>query len=130
MRCRLVVATRTGDRRHILAAAVGEVQHGGSSLRLALVRGAENVPLLPRGLVHVEIVGLFDPASQYSVVLDHLAPGKDIETVATLYGQHPNSPVELEVLLDGEQLASGPYSLRIVKQASHEEPLDFGFVKL
>lgn len=120
-----------GTQPHILAAAVaGEVERGGPSLRLALVRGAENVTLLPRGTVRVEIVGLFDPGSQYSVVLDRLRPGEDIETVAALYGQHPKSPVALDIRLDGEQLASGSYSLRIIKQASREEPLDFGFVKL
>ena len=56
-------------------------------------------------------------------------PEKDAETVATLYGQHPSSPVTLEVMLDSEQLDAGAYSLRVLKQASDEEPLDFGFVK-
>jgi len=113
----------------ILVAIAGNSPAGTATMRLALVRGTQDVLVLPRGAVRVEIVGLFDPGFHYSVVLDRLRPGKDAETVAALYGQHPSSPVTLEVLLDSEQLASGNYSLRVVKQASHEEPLDFGFVK-
>jgi hypothetical protein len=115
---------------HILAAATGQIEPGAASLRLALVRGAENVPLIPKGVVRIEIVGLFDMGFHYSVMLDQLEPGKRVETVAALYGQPPASPMSLSVLLDGDQLASGNYSLRIVKQGSHDEPLDFGFMKL
>src|SRR5215510_7980461 len=43
-----------------------------STLRLALVRGAGNMPQLPDGRVRVEIVGLFDSGYEYSVSLDRL----------------------------------------------------------
>jgi hypothetical protein len=37
--------------------------------------------------------------------------------------------MSLEILIDGNQLESGSYSLRVRKQASDEDPLDFSFVK-
>ena len=49
--------------------------------------------------------------------------------IGTLYGQQPSSPVTLEVMLDGRQLAPGSYSLRVRKQASDEEALEFRFAK-
>ncbi len=81
-------------------------------------------------MVRVEIVGLFDVEHQYSVALDRLEQNKKIDTVATLNDQRPNSPVSLVVIIDSKQLRAGPYSLRVRKQASGEEALDFGFVKL
>ena len=54
---------------------------------------------------------------------------QNIATVATLYGQHPTSPVTLEVMIDGDQLEAGSYFLRVRKQASDEEPLDFPFAR-
>ena len=113
----------------LMAAVSTDAQRSGPSLRLALVRGAENAPQLASGIVRVEIVGLFDPGSHYSIALDRLEKKKNIDTVATLYGQHPSSPVTLEVMIDSDQLDSGAYSLRVRKQASDEEALDFGFVK-
>lgn len=110
-------------------AAVTDVQRAGPSMRLALVRGAESVPQLPAGKVRVEIVGLFDPGFHYSVMLDRLRQQRDVANIATLYGQHPTSPVTLEVMLDGDQLTPGTYSLRVRKQASDEEALDFTFEK-
>jgi hypothetical protein len=113
----------------IMAAVTTDEQRNGKSLRLALVRGSESTPSLPSGMVRVEIAGLFDPGFQYSVALDRLDPKRNIDTVATLYGQHPASPVTLEVMVDGGQLESGTYSLRVRKQASIEEALDFEFLK-
>jgi hypothetical protein len=113
----------------IMAAVTSDVQRNGRSLRLALVRGSESSPGLPPGLVRVEIAGLFDPGFQYSIALDRLDAKKNIDTMATLYGQHPTSPVTLEVMVDGGQLAAGTYSLRVRKQASDEEALDFEFLK-
>jgi len=113
----------------ILAAVTDSTPHGGTSLRLALVRGAETVPALPPGLVRVEIVGLFDAGNLYSVALDRREQNQKIDTVATLNDQHPASPMSLEVLIDSKQLRPGAYSLRVRKQASGEEALDFGFAK-
>jgi hypothetical protein len=115
--------------RPLLAAISGDAQHKGTTMRLALVRGAETAPALQGGLVRVEIVGLFDTGIHYSVALDRLQPKKAVDTLATLYGQHPASPMSLEVLIDSDQLAAGTYSLRVRKQSSDEEDLDFIFVK-
>jgi hypothetical protein len=118
-----------GAHSQVLAALTSDVQRDGPSMRLALVRGAENVPRLPAGKVRVEIVGLFDPGFHYSVMLDRLRQQHDVANIATLYGQHPSSPVTLEIMLDSDQLATGTYSLRVRKQASDEEALDFTFRK-
>ena len=115
--------------RPLLAAVSGDAQQKSSTLRLALVRGADTTPALQSGLVRVEIVGLFDTGIHYSVALDRLQPQKAIDTLATLYGQHPSSPMTLQVLIDSDQLEAGTYSLRIRKQSSDEEALDFSFVK-
>ena len=93
------------------------------------MRGADTVPALPPGIVRVEIVGLFDPGFHYSVALDRLEQNQNVDTVATLNGQHPTSPITLEVMIDSDSCAPGTYSLRVRKQASGEEALDFGFVK-
>jgi hypothetical protein len=121
--------TNPAGARPVLASIAGETQLKGPSMRLALVRGAEAAPALQHGLVRVEIVGLFDTDVHYSVSLDRLDPRKSIETMAALHGQHPTSPMTLEVMLDSEQLKPGAYSLRVRKQSSDEEALDFGFVK-
>lgn len=113
----------------IMAAVSTDAQRNGRSLRLALVRGSETTPTLPSGLVRVEIAGLFDTGFQYSIALDRLDTRRNIDTVATLYGQHPASPMTLEVMVDSGQLESGTYSLRVRKQASTEEALDFEFLK-
>jgi hypothetical protein len=113
----------------IMAAVSADSQHQGRLLRLALVRGTENTPELPRGLVRVAIAGLFDTASRYSVALDRLDQKRNIDTVATLYGQAPASPMTLEVMVDSDQLEPGSYSLRVRKQDSSEEALDFEFLK-
>jgi len=118
-----------GVQPQILATVATEDQRQGTSLRLALVRGADSMPRLPAGAVRVEIVGLFDPGFHYTVALDRIGPQQNVSTVATLYGQHPTSPVTLEVMVDGEQLDAGSYFLRVRKQASDEEALDFSFVK-
>lgn len=116
-------------RPNILAAIATDSGYSGPTLRLALVRGADNTPALPGGAVRVEIVGLFDNTARYSVVLERLQDNRRTETVAALYGQSPSSPVTLEVLLDGDQLAPGSYALHVMKQDSNGEPLSFGFVK-
>lgn len=124
-------STRGGDGRAppALAALTDTAIHGGPALRLAMVRGAESAPRLPAGTVRVEIAGLFDTGFHYTVSLDRLEPGHGVENIATLYGQHPSSPISLEVLVGGDRLRSGTYFLRVRKQGSDEEPLDFGFVK-
>jgi hypothetical protein len=119
----------TVTSRPVMAAVQTDSQRNGPSLRLALVRGTETAPLLQRGIVRVEIVGLFDLGFHYSVALDRLEQNKKIDTIATLYSQHPTSPVTLEVMVDSDQLPAGSYSLRVKKQASDEESLDFGFLK-
>lgn len=116
-----------GAHPQVLAAVTRSAEHDGPSMRLALVRGAESLPQLPAGRVRVEIVGLFDPGFHYTVTLDRLRRQRDAANVATLYGQQPSSPVTLEVMLDGKQLAPGIYSLRVRKQASDEEALEFTF---
>ena len=113
---------------HALAAVVPELQHGGTSMRLALERGAE-IPELPRGVVRVAIAGLFETGAQYSVALDRLHALKPAQTIATLEAETPTSPVTLEVMIDSDLLESGTYSLRVHRQASAEEALDFGFIK-
>jgi hypothetical protein len=113
----------------IMAALSVASPNADTSMRLALVRGSDTVPALPKGLVRVEIVGLFDAGNMYSVALDRREQNQKIDTVATLNDQHPSSPMSLEVLIDSKQLRPGPYSLRVRKQASGEEALDFGFMK-
>jgi hypothetical protein len=112
----------------LLAAVTSESQRSGPALRLAMVRGNENAPVLPEGSVRVEIVGLFDLGFHYSVALDRLERNT-YATVATLYSQHPTSPVTLDVMVESDQLPPGTYALRVRKQSSDEEPLDFNFVK-
>jgi hypothetical protein len=118
-----------GGTPAIMAAVAADTPRTASSLRLALVRGGDSTPVLPAGRVRVEIVGLFDTAHQYSVALDRLDVKRNIDTVATLYGQRPAHPMTLEVVVDADQLESGTYSLRVRKQAPEEEALDFEFLK-
>jgi hypothetical protein len=113
----------------VLAAVTSAAQRSGPSMRLALVRGMDSSPELQRGFVRVEIVGLFDPGFHYTVSLDRLERQKNVETIGTLYSQHPTSPITLEVMVDSDRLRAGTYSLRVRKQASGEEPLDFSFLK-
>lgn len=115
--------------RQILAAVTTTAQREGASMRLALVRGVDGAPHLPAGKVRVEIIGLFDPGQPYSVALDYFDQKHGIVTVAALYGQSPSSPVTLEVMVNGDQLDSGSYFLRVSKQDSDEEPLDFSFIR-
>jgi hypothetical protein len=120
---------RPGAHPPFLAAVVNAEQREGTSMRLALVRGAEGLPHLPPGKVRVEIIGLFDPDSHYTVALDRIVVNQGIVTVASLFGQHPTSPVTLEVMIDSQGLESGNYFLRVRRQGSDEEPLDFSFIK-
>ena len=112
-----------------LAAVVPELQRGGISMRLALVRGDEDMPALPGGEVRVGIAGLFETGAQYSISLDRLLSHEPAQTIATLQDQRPASSVTLEVMIDSDQLQSGTYSLRVLRQGSDEEALDFGFIK-
>jgi hypothetical protein len=114
--------------RAVMAAVTTDAQRNGASLRLAQVRGAESVPALGSTVVRVEIVGLFDSGAMYNITLDRLDEQR-VHTLTTLYGQHPSTPVTLEFMLDAEDLPAGSYSLRVRKQSSDEEPLDFGLVK-
>lgn len=113
----------------VMAAVATQAERGGPSMRLALVRGAESMPALQPGRVRVEIVGLFDPVNDYTVALDRLEEQKNVHTLATLYSQRAASPMTLEVMIDSDRLEPGAYTLRVRKQASDEEPLDFGFLK-
>jgi anti-sigma factor RsiW len=113
----------------IMAQVTRETPSGGPSLRLAMVRGNESTPALPRGRVRVAIAGLFDPGFHYSIALDRVDQKRNIDTIATLNGQSPTSPDTLEVFVDSDQLDAGAYSLRIRKQASSDEALDFEFLK-
>jgi hypothetical protein len=113
----------------ILAAAAPGATHPAATMRLALVRGSGNMPRLPAGPVRVEIVGLFDPDSLYSIALDHFGPNRSIDTVDALASQKPTSPVTLEIVIDSGQLESGTYALRVRRQNSDEEPLEFRFLK-
>ena len=122
-------AWTVGSRAHsptLLAAVVDGSPAGDTSMRLALVRGSDSIPTLPDGLVRVEIVGLFETGNSYSVALDRREQNQN-DTVATLNDQQPSSPMSLDVLIDSKQLRPGSYSLRVRKQASGEEALDFGF---
>jgi hypothetical protein len=118
-----------GMQPHLLAAVTSQTERSGLSMRLALVRGAGTMPQIPPGRVRVEIVGLFDQASRYSVALDRLQPQQNVVTVATLYEQLPTSPITLEVMIDGDELTAGTYALHVRRQSSDEEALDFSFVK-
>ena len=117
------------DDSAIRAAVTTDDHRQATMLRLALVRGDGTTPPLPDGLVRVAIAGLFDPGFNYSIALDRLDAKRNVDTVATLNNQHPASPLTLEVLIDGDRLEPGTYSLRIRKQASSEEALDFEFLK-
>jgi hypothetical protein len=114
--------------RALMAAVSTDAQRNGASLRLAQVRGAESVPTLGSSVVRVEIVGLFDSAGLYNITLDRIDEQR-AHALTTLYGQHPSSPVTLEFMLDAEDLPAGSYTLRVLKQSSDDEPLDFGLVK-
>lgn len=118
-----------GSVQHPLLGAVTEARHSGPTLRLALERGEHSVPRLPAGFVRIEIAGLFDTNAHYSVSLERIERQKSAETLATVYGQHPASPTALELMIDSDDLRPGAYSLRLRKQASDEEPLDFEFLK-
>jgi hypothetical protein len=118
-----------GLHDHVLMAGVTTAaERSGPSLRLAQVRGANDLPRLHSGVMRVEIVGLFDTAAHYSVTLDRIEPGP-VESLSTLYRQHPNSPVTLEFMLDSGHLQAGSYRLRVRKQTSDEDSLDFDVVK-
>jgi hypothetical protein len=112
----------------IMGAVTASAPQGDASLRLALVRGSDSTPALPPGLVRVEIVGLFDAGNIYSVALDRREQNQN-DTIATLNDQRPASPMSLEVLIDSKQLREGSYSLRVRKQGTGEEALEFGFEK-
>ena len=118
-----------GDQPAVLASVPAETQQQYATMRLALVRGAESMPRLSRGLVRVEIVGLFDTGFTYDIALDRIDGDKIIATVASLRGQQPATPVTLEVLVDSAQLEPGSYFLRVRKEQSDEEALDFSFIK-
>lgn len=122
--------TSSGMGGHVIMAAVtSEAERSGPSLRLAQVRGAYDLPRLHAEVMRVEIVGLFDTASHYSVTLDWLKPDRTAESISSLYGQHPSSPVTLEFMLDSGRLKAGYYTLRVRKQGSDEDFLDFDIVK-
>jgi len=119
----------SGASQPLLAAVSDDSPRTGATMRLALVRGADTAPALQKGRVRVEIVGLFDTGVHYVISLDRLEPKKEVDTLATLYAQHASSPMTLEVVIDSDRLERGAYSLRVRKQSSDEEGLDFGFVK-
>lgn len=113
----------------IMAAVTTDAHRSVASLRLAGVRGSEGTPELPDGRVRVAIAGLFETGHRYSIALDRLDTKRNIDTIASLNDQSPTAPMTLEVMIDGAQLEPGTYSLRIRKQSSSEEALDFEFLK-
>lgn len=119
----------TPEHRELMAVVEPGMKHEVRTMRLALVRGSDTTPELQPGLWRVEVVGLFDTNHHYSIALDRLDVKRNIDTLATLHGQHPVSKNSLEVLIDSDQLQPGAYSLRIRKQASTEEALDFEFLR-
>src|SRR6185369_5812836 len=50
-----------------ILAAVNHGGYEGKTLRLARLRGGNTTPVLERGLVRIEIVGLFDPEAHYTL---------------------------------------------------------------
>lgn len=122
---------RTGGLHdHVYMAAVTtDAERNGPSLRLAQVRGADDLPKLQSGVMRVEIVGLFDTSAHYSVTLDRIEPDGPAESLSALYRQHPTSPVTLEFMLDSGRLQAGSYALRVRRQSSDEDSLDFDVVK-
>ena len=58
-----------------------------------------------------------------------IEPDGPAESLSTLYRQHPSSPVTLEFMLDSGRLQAGSYALRVRKQSSDEDSLDFDVVK-
>ncbi|MEO8061187.1 MAG: hypothetical protein ABI821_00415 [Pseudomonadota bacterium] len=120
---------RSRHSQPLLSAVSGDLSRTTGTMRLALVRGADTAPALQKGRVRVEIVGLFDTGVHYVVSLDRLGPKKEVDTLATLSGQHASTPMTLEVVIDSDRLERGAYSLRVRRQSSDEEALDFGFVK-
>jgi hypothetical protein len=119
--------TCPGAHPRFLPAVATEEQRQGTSMRLALVRGADSMPHCRAARCESKSSACSIPASTTPIALDRIGPHQNIATVATLYGQHPTSPVTLEVMIDGEQLDAGSYFLRVLKQASDEEALDFPF---
>ena len=114
--------------RVLMASVTTDAERSGPSLRLAQVRGLDHLPKLHSGVMRVEIVGLFDQSAHYSVTLDRIEPGP-AESLSALYRQHPSSPVTLEFMLDAGRLQAGSYALRVRKQSSDEDSLDFDVVK-
>ncbi len=112
----------------ILEASGGEHTSGGRVLRLAMVRGAEGMPELPAGRARVEIVGMFEPGVDYTITLTGLEE-RATQPVATLEHQRASSTVTMQVLVDGDRLTPGAYTLRVRRPESADEPLDFVFVK-
>ena len=117
-----------GSPPSILASLSEDLPRTSAAMRLAMVRGADAPPALPQGHVRVEIVGLFDQQAEYSVALERLGQ-EGVHTIATLDGQRASSPVTLQVVIESDVLEPGAYSLRVRRQDSADEPLDFGFVK-
>jgi hypothetical protein len=123
----------------ILAAVAHDGRAARETLRLARIRGSETMPVLQPRPVRIEIVGLFDVESDYTLTLDRRATADEaradetradeLEIVSTLDGLHPASSTSLEVTLDGSRLQPGAYSLRVSRRGSSDEALEFGFVR-
>jgi hypothetical protein len=113
----------------ILAAITHDGPRVTDTLRLARVRGSESMLVLEPGRVRVEIIGMFDPAADYTVALDRRAGVDEGAMISNVNGLHPASATLLEVAIDGAQLQPGSYSLRVRKQGSSDDVLEFGFTR-
>lgn len=100
-------------------------------MRLAMVRSAvDGLPQLPPGRVRVEIAGLFDPGADYTVWLQRQdAPVDAAAEAATLPNQRSASGTSLQVIVEGERLAAGAYTLKVQRAQSPDEPLELVFFK-
>lgn len=121
-------APGAGTAPAVLMAAVDQPA-GGRVLRLAMVRGADAMPVLPTGRARVEIVGLFEPGLDYTVTLTKLEEPPAARSIATLEHQRAASRTAMQVLIDGDRLTPGAYTLRVRRPEAADEPLEFVFVR-
>jgi hypothetical protein len=121
---------RTPDPAPLMTLAAVEDAGALPVLRLAMVRSAvDGMPRLPPGRVRVEIAGLFDAGTDYTVSLQRQDPPQAVDEGAQLRGERSASGTSLHVVIDGDRLAAGTYTLQILRAQSSDEPLEFVFVK-
>jgi hypothetical protein len=91
----------------ILAAVTHDGRAARETLRLARVRGSETMPVLEPRPVRIEIVGLFDRDSDYTLTLDRRVGPNEVEILSTVDGLNPASSTSLEVSIDGSSCRPG-----------------------